>query len=50
MEFQGWFKKGWWALLTVALSSFLWARLHDLLLGEGKATDIVAFAVWGRSA
>ena len=46
MTFPNWFRVTWWILLLAALTTLLFRRLQDLLVGNATPFDVVAFIIW----
>jgi hypothetical protein len=46
MKLPNWFKIAWWVLLSIVLSTFLYRRYPDMIVGRAAAADIVVFVIW----
>ena len=45
-KLPNWFKVAWWLLLTGLLTTYLYRRYPELLLGDAVSADIVVFVIW----
>ncbi|WP_206957493.1 hypothetical protein [Trinickia acidisoli] len=46
MKLPNWVRTGWWVILIVVLTVFLYGRYPDLKAGRAAAADVVVFVIW----